>query len=154
MHHDLAGLLGKLLSYGVNHVYQASVGQILDIVHHCSTAGLYGFGQFTDVGCLGTVNGEQIEEFLDFCEVFQLYLFDEQNVHFGHHIHRFQEIFREVAMFKKERVETVVDVIMEIPHRTHLGQDLFDDMFMVFQYVFKFVGREVVACLQIQIFSE
>ena len=121
VHHDFARLLRKLFADGINDVDEPGVRQILDVIHHRCTAGFYFVRQIADVGDFRTVDGQQIKQLLDLCQVFQLYLFDEQDVHFGHHVHGFQKILREVPVFKKERIEAVVDVFGEIRRGTCLG---------------------------------
>ena len=47
-----------------------------------------------------------------------------------------------------------MQIIIEVFHRTHLGKNLLDDVFMIAQNVIEFVWLEIVARLQIDIFSE
>lgn len=47
-----------------------------------------------------------------------------------------------------------MQIIIEVFHRTHLGKDLLDDVFMIAENIFELVWLEIVARLQIDIFSE
>ena len=106
--HHFRRLLGERLALGVDDVDQSGVSQILDVVHHGGAARLYVYGQLTHIGCLGAIDGQFVEQALDFGEVFQLYLLDEQYVNLGHHVHRLQEVFGVVATLLEKRVETMV----------------------------------------------
>ena len=50
--HDLGGLLGEILSDGIDEIQQAGIGQILDIVHHGGATGLDILSQLAHVGRL------------------------------------------------------------------------------------------------------
>ena len=75
--HHLGWLFGELLIVWINHVDESCVCEILDVVHHRGTAGLYPFSQLTDVGRLGSPYSQLVEESLYLSEVLQFYLFDE-----------------------------------------------------------------------------
>ena len=47
-----------------------------------------------------------------------------------------------------------MQIIIEVFHRTHLGKDLLDDVLMIAENIFELVWLEIVARLQIDIFSE
>ena len=74
VHHDACRLLGKLVTLGIDHVDESCIGQILDVVHDGGTRRLYVMSQLADIGRNGAINGQQVEEFLDFGEVFQFNL--------------------------------------------------------------------------------
>lgn len=57
-------------------------------------------------------------------------------------------------MLQKEWIKTVVQVVLEILHRTHLRQYLLDDVLMVAEDIVQFVWLEIVTRLQIDEFSE
>ena len=46
-----------------------------------------------------------------------------------------------------------MQIIIEVFHRTHLGKDLLDDVFMIAENIFELVWLEIVARLQIDIFT-
>ena len=94
--------------------------------------------------------GQQVEQLLDFCEVFQFDLLDEQNVHLRHHVHGLQQILREIAILQEERVEAMVDVVHEVFRRTGLWQDLLDDVFVIHEYLVKRVRRKLVVGLEVE----
>lgn len=119
--HHLGWLFGELLIVWINHVDESCVCEILDVVHHRGTAGLYAFSQLTDVGRLGSLYSQLVEESLYLSEVLQFYLFDEQNVHLGHHIHGFEQVLGKVALLQEEGIETMVQIVLEVFHRTYLG---------------------------------
>ena len=150
MKHHLRGLLGERLASGVDHVDEAGIGQVFDVVHHRGAAGLNVDGQLADVGGFRTVNGQLIEQTLDLREVFQLNLLDEQDIYLGHHVHGLQQVLRVVAVLLEERVEAMVHIVLEIFLRTNLGQNLLDDVLVVGQNLVEGVGLEVVAGLQVQ----
>ena len=93
-----ASLFFMIIATRINDVYEAGIGQILDIVHDGGPAGLYLVGKIADVGGLGAFYSQQIEKFLYLGEIFEFYLLDEENIHFGHHVHRFQQILGKVPM--------------------------------------------------------
>ena len=112
-------------------------------------------GQLTYVGrLLRTVLGNLIEELLDLREILQLYLFDKQYIHLGHHVHGLQEILAVVAMFLEEGIEAVMDIVLEILVGGYLRENLFDDMLMVFENLLKGVRLEVVACKEVDELTE
>ena len=152
--HHFRRLLGERLAVGINNVDQACVGQIFDIVHHGGTAGVNVIRQFADVGSLGAVNGEVVEQPLDASEVFQLNLLDEQDVHLRHHVHRLQKIFGIVAALLEEWVEAMMHIVLEKLLRTGLGQYLFDNVLVVGEYLLKRVCPEIVASHQVEKLAE
>ena len=52
-------------------------------------------------------------------------------VHLCHHVHGLQQVFREVALFKEERVEAVMQIIAKIIHRVDYRQHILDYVLMV-----------------------
>ena len=110
--------------------------------------------QFADIRGLGAFLSQLVKELLYFSKVFQFYLFDEQDVNLYHHIHRLQQILRIVALFLEERVEAVVDVILEVAVRRHLGKNLLDDVLVVLKNLVQCVRAETVARLQIDELAE
>jgi len=112
-------------------------------------------GQLTYVGgLLRAVLGNLIEEFLDLGEILELYLFDKKYIHLGHHVHGLQEVLAVVTMFLEERIETVMDIVLEILVGRDLRKDLFDDMLMGFEYLLKAVRLEVIACKEVDELTE
>lgn len=154
VHHDFGRFLGECLTFGVDHIDESRVCQILQIVHYGGARGTDVCGKLAYIGSHGTVDGQQIKQFFQFCQVLELNLFDEQDVHFEHHVHRFQKVLREVAFFKEEWVEPMVKVVPEIFERPGLGQYLSYDAFVVAQDFIQRVGWEVVVRHQVQIFTE
>ena len=152
--HHLARFLGETLAERVDHVDQTGVGQILDVVHHRGATRRDVYGQLADIGCLGAINGQVIKKTLDLGEVFQLYLLDEQNVDLCHHVHGLEQVLRVVAMLLEEGIETVMQIVLEIVHGTHLRQYLLDDVLMVGKYLIERVGAEVIACHQVEKLTE
>src|SRR5574344_534904 len=120
------------------------MSKVFYIVHHCGTTSLNVMGQLAYIGCLRTVYCQQIKKLFNLCKVLQFYLLDEKDVHFGHHVHGLQKVFREISVFQKEWIETVVNIILEIFHRTNLWQDGLDDMFMVIQNFIQRISAEVI----------
>ena len=57
-------------------------------------------------------------------------------------------------MFLEEWIETVMDIVLEIFVGRDLRKDLFDDMLMVFEDLFKAVRLEVVACKEVDELTE
>ena len=81
-------------------------------------------------------------------------MFDEQDVHFEHHVHGLEQIFREIPLFQKERVETVVQIVLEELQRTGFRQDAAHDLFMTVQDFVERIRREVIARLQVEKLAE
>lgn len=154
VHHDLRRLLGKLLAVRIYHVEKTRIGQILGIVHYRSAAGINLMSQLTDIGRMNPVKRQQIEKFLYFGEVFQLNLLDEQDVHFRHHVHCLEQVFREVSVLKEERIEAMMQIVVEILDRTEFWQYLLYDVFVVVDNFFQAVGTEACSRHQIDIFLE
>ena len=140
--HHLRRLLGEVLAHRIDHVQQAGISQILDVIHDCSTRCLDILCQLADIGCLRTAVCQLLEQLLNLRQVFQLNLFNEQDVYLGHHIHGLQQVLAIVALFLEERVEAVVDIVLEIAVGRHLGQNLLDDALVVLQDFFERVGAE------------
>ena len=154
VHHYLRGLFREILSYGVDDVYKPCVGKIFYVVHYRCPAGVHLLGQLADVGSFWTIHGNKIEQLLYLCEILQLYLFYEEDIHLNHHVHGFEQVLGEIPVLKEEGVETMMDIVLEMFYRTCLWQYLLDDMLMVFDNLVKRIRSETVACLQIEIFTE
>ena len=152
--HHLSGLLGKYLSWRIDDVDEACVSEILDIVHHSGATRANLLCQFADVWSLWTFERQHVEELLYLGEVFQFNLLDEQYVYLSHHVHRLEQIFREVPVLQEERIESVVDVVLEVLHRTGLWQDLLDESFVVVEYLIQGEWLKVVASQQVDVLSE
>lgn len=151
MKHHACRLLWKLLSGRIDDVDKSCIGEILDIVHYRSTRGVDLLCQLADVGRLWPVDSEKIEEFLDLGEIFQFYLLDEQDVYFYHHIHRLQQILRIVPLLQIEGVVAVVEIILEVPQRLNVGQDLpVDDGLMVLENLIERVRTEMFFRFQVE----
>ena len=81
-------------------------------------------------------------------------MFDQQDIHFYHHVHCFQQILREITFFKEERVETMMQVILKIIQRSYFGKYSFGYLFMCTEDFFEAVCPEFHSCLQVQKFTE
>ncbi len=57
-------------------------------------------------------------------------------------------------MLEEEGVETVVEIGLEILGRRHIGENLAHDVFVVVQDLITGVGLEMIACLQVDEFTE
>ena len=110
-HHG--GLLGEDGTLVVDDVEQARVGEILDIVHHRGAAGVDSLCELADVGRLACLQSQQVVELLDFREIFELYLADQQHIDLDHHVHRLEQVLRVVGVLQEEGVETVVEILLE-----------------------------------------
>ena len=44
-------------------------------------------------------------------------------IHIYHHVHRLQQILREIALFEEKGVEAVVHIVLKIVQRAYFGQD-------------------------------
>ena len=154
MQHYLRRLSGEILADGINDIDKPGVCKILNIVHDSGTARFYVYRMLTDVWCFRTVNSQLVKQLLYFCKVFQFYLLDEKDIHLRHHVHGLQQILREIALLKKERIEAMMNVRLEILNRTDMRQNFLDDVLMVTEDFIKCVRPEVVASLQIQKLSE
>ena len=65
-------------------------------------------------GAFGPSTARKYSNFFYFGQIFQLYLLDQQNIHFHHHIHCLQQIFREVTFFKEKRIEAMMHVVLKM----------------------------------------
>ena len=90
LHHQFGRLFRKVHSWRVNHIQQARIGKIFYIIHYRGTAGINKMCQLTDVWSLRSIYSEKVEKFLNFCQIFQFNLLNEENVYLSHHIHGFQ----------------------------------------------------------------
>ena len=154
VHHDTRRLLRERLTRGVDDVDETGVREVLDVVHHRSTGGLNLVSQLADIGRRRTLNGDEIEQFLELGQVFQFYLLDEQDIHLQHHVHGLQQVLGEVAMLEEERIKAVVQVALEEIQRIDLGEDVLHNPFMMLNDVLKAIGREVVSGLEVQELTE
>ena len=152
--HHLGRLLRERLPQWVDHVDQAGVGQVFDVVHHRGTARVDVDGQLAHVGRLGPIYGHLVEQPLDAGEVFQLYLLDEKDVYLGHHVHRLEKVLRIVATLLEKRIETMVQVVLEVFLGACLRKDRLDDVLMVGENLLKSVRAEVVARLKVEKLAE
>ena len=57
-------------------------------------------------------------------------------------------------MFIEERIETMMDVILEIAMRRHLRQNLLDDVLVVVQNLLQRVRTEMIVRQQVDEFTE
>ena len=135
VHYHLGGFLGKLLPYGIYDIDESCIGQILYVVHHGGTAGLYFLREVAYVRGFRALHGQQVEEFFYFSEILQFYLFDKQYVYLRHHVHRLQQILVEVAVLKEKRVETMMQILLEVFGWAYNRQDVLDYLFMMREYV-------------------
>ncbi len=141
------GFLGEALVFLINKVDESGFFEILEIVHHRGARSADLFGESTHVGRGVLADGKQIEELLDALEVFELDLLDEQDVDFDHGVHRPQELLGEVAAFEEEGVVAVVEILLEILPRAHLGEDGFENALVVLEEFFEGVGTEIFSGL-------
>ena len=111
---------------------------------------MYLVRQIADIRRTLPFSGQQVEQLLDFCEVFQFNLLDEQNVYFRHHVHGLQQILREIAILQEERVEAMVDIVHEVFRRTGLWQDLLDDVFVIRENLVQRVGCKLVVGFEVE----
>ena len=107
---DACRLLALLFALAVDHVYESCVGQELEVVHYGGAAGLYVGSQLTHVGSHVALGGQHVDEFLQLVQVFQFNLLDEQDVHFHHHVHYFQQVLCEIGLLEEEGVVSVAHV--------------------------------------------
>ena len=117
------GFLGEFVAFPINHVDQSSLLQILDVMHHCRSRHAKFLGKLTHVRHRTTAGGQKIEQLLNLRQVLQLYTFYEKYVNLNHHIHVLEEVFRIVRVGKEERVETVVEVCLEVFARINFRED-------------------------------
>ena len=154
VHHDGGRFLGIFFPAWIYHVDKPRVRQAFDVVHHRGARGLYVSGQLADVGRLRPVYGQEVEQLLDFGEILQLDLLDEQDVHLHHHVHGFQEVFREIAFLQEEGVEAVVQIVLEVIQRARFREDAPRYPFVALHDFVQRVGVELHACLQVEVFAE
>lgn len=105
-------------------------------------------------GAFWAPDSEFVEEFLNLSKIFQFYLLDEKDIHLRHHIHRLQQILREISVLKEERIESVMKIIIEVFQRTQVGQNMLDDIFMVVKNIVKRTSLEVAAGHKVKILTE
>ena len=154
VHHDARGLLRERVARVVDDVDQPCVREIFDVVHHRGAARLDVYGQLAHVGRRGAVHGQQVEQLLQLGQVLQLDLLDEKNVHLNHHIHRLEQVLREIAALEEEGVEAVVEVALEDRQGVHHVEHLVGYALVVAQDFLQRVGREVAARLEVKEFAE
>ena len=110
--------------------------------------------QLTDIWSLGSIYSKQIEEFFYLCQVFQLYLFDEENIDFRCHVHGLEQVFTIVGVLAVQWIEPVLDVSLEVLRRTYFRQYLLYYVLVVVDYLVEGIGAEIVSCLDVQELSE
>ena len=153
--HHFRRLLREILTKRINQIQQACVGEILDVVHHGSTAGLDVVSQLAHIRrLLRAVFGNLVEELLDLRQILQLYLLDKQDIHLGHHVHRLQEVLAVVAVLLEEWIESVVDIVLKIAIGRHLRQDLAGNVLVIVENFLKRIGAEIVTRQQIDELAE
>ena len=147
-------LLGETLVFFVDEVDQTGFFEILQIVHHRGARSTDFFGKTAHVGSRGVAHSKEIEQFLDALEIFELDLFDEEDVDFDHRIHRTEKLLCEVTTFEEERIVAVVEILLEVFPRTHLRQDALEDRLVVFEQFLEGIGAEVFTCAQVDKLTE
>ena len=152
--HHLGRLFREVLASGVDDVEQSGIGQILDVVHGRGATCPDVAGELRDVGRLVGIDSQEVEQLLDLCQIFQLYLLDEQDVHLGHHVHGFQQVFRVVAVLEEEGIEAMMQIVLKVKLRRSLGKNLPPDVLVALQNVVERVSWEVVARLEVEKLSE
>ena len=78
----------------------------------------------------------------------------QQDINLHHHVHGFQQIFGKAAVLEEKRIEAVMYIIQEKLHGADLGQDFFNDVLVVMQYLVERVRPEAVARHEVQILPE
>jgi hypothetical protein len=95
------------------------------------------FGKLTDIRSLGTSFCQLIEQLLDPGEIFQFYLLNQQDIHLSHHVHRLQQVLAVIAVFLEERIEAMMDIILEISAGGYFRKNVLNDVLMVMEYLIK-----------------
>ena len=57
-------------------------------------------------------------------------------------------------VFQKERIETMVQIVLQVIQWAYLRKDTFGNLFVVAQNLFQCISTELHACLQVQILTE
>ena len=154
VHHDACRFFWESLVGSVDDVDEPCVGEVLDVVHDGGPAGVYLDGKLADVGCRGPFYSEEIEQLLELGQILQLDLLDEEDVHFEHHVHGFEQVLAEVAFLEEEGIESVVEVALEEVERVDASEDALGEFLVVAEDVQEAVGRQVVAGLEVEELSE
>ena len=81
------------------------------------------FASWLTFGAFGPSTANKYSNFFIFERYFSSICFDEQDIHFHHHVHRLEQILRKVTLFKEERVEAVVHIVLYVVQWTYFGED-------------------------------
>ena len=81
-------------------------------------------------------------------------MFDKKYIYLYHHVHGLQQILRKIAFFQIERVESMVQIVLEKVHGMYLFHYLQGDFPMAGQDFVQRVCREVVSALQVEELAE
>ncbi len=140
-------LLWEVVAASIDHVHKTSIHQILNVVHHRGSTHAQLLSQLTHVWHCAATHGEQVEQLLDFRQIFQLDLLHQQNIHLNHHVHRFEQILAVSLLFKEERIETMVQIVLEIVAWIHVLHDGRCYFLMVLDDFIQCVRTEVLPSL-------
>lgn len=120
VHVDDSRLLWELLFAGIKHVNQASLLEIREVVDHSGTAGLDALGQKADVRRTWSLLSKDMKQLLELWKVRKLNLLEEEDVDLKHGVHVLDKHLRVVLLLKEERIESVMDIILEVVERLDL----------------------------------
>ena len=151
---DACGLLGEVFAWTIEHVEQTGICQVLDVVHYCCTAGLQVLSQLTDVGSSVIACSKQVEQLLYLCQILQVDLLDEQDVHLNHHVDCLQQVLDEACFLEEEGVVSVMQIVVEVVERIDLLQDFLSNVLVSVLNLTNGVGTEVCSCPEVQVFAE
>ena len=95
-----------------------------------------------------------MKKFLEFWKIAEFYLLEEENIDLKHGIHILNEHLAVVLLLKEERIETMVDVVLEIRERLNDAAYLCGYLLMVGNNLLIAVWTEVGTSYEIDVFTK
>ena len=154
VHIDDSRLLRELLIDRVEHVDETCLLEVAEVVDHSGAAGLDALCQKTHVRRTWSLLCKDMKQFLEFWKIAEFYLLEEENIDLKHGIHILNEHLAVVLLLKEERIETMVDVVLEIRERLNDAAYLCGYLLMVGNNLLIAVWTEVGTSYEIDVFAE
>ena len=95
-----------------------------------------------------------MKKFLEFWKIAEFYLLEEENINLKHGIHILNEHLAIVLLLEEERIEAMVDVVLEIRERLDNAAYLRGYLLMVSNNLLIAVWTEVGTSYEIDVFAE
>ena len=154
LHIYLGRLERELLALWIEHVQQARILEVFNIVHCGRTRAIDGVCQTADVETARRLLEHEVEQFAQLRQGTDLNLLDEQHVHLKDHIHHLQQRLGEVVRLEEERIVAMVKVVIKILQWLDILADLLRNLHMVLEDILERIDWQLETECDIEVLAE